>query len=157
MVRLPVLAEIEPVVFVAEESLATQTARGALPAAVPHRDAAANAARSALLVAALTRVPDVLFDATQDFLHQPYRASVMPRTADLVRRLRAAGVAAVVSGAGPSVLAFTVAGQPRRPDLVDSIAAETGIGWRISPLAIDRQGATLQTAVPGERPRDSAR
>jgi homoserine kinase len=156
MVRLPVLAEIEPVVFVAEESLATQTARGALPAAVPHRDAAANAARSALLVAALTRVPDVLFDATQDFLHQPYRATVMPRTADLLRRLRAAGVAAVVSGAGPSVLAFTVAGQPS-PDLVDSIAAETGIGWRISPLAIDRQGATLQTAVPGERPRDSAR
>jgi homoserine kinase len=156
MVRLPVLAEIEPVVFVAEESLATQTARGALPAAVPHRDAAANAARSALLVAALTRVPDVLFDATQDFLHQPYRATVMPRTADLLRRLRAAGVAAVVSGAGPSVLAFTVAGRPS-PDLVDSIAAETGIGWRISPLAIDRQGATLQTAVPGERPRDSAR
>jgi homoserine kinase len=156
VVRLPVLAEIRPVVFVAEESLATRTARDALPAAVPHRDAAANAARSALLVAALTRVPDVLFDATQDFLHQPYRAPVMPRTADLLRRLRAAGVAAVVSGAGPSVLAFTVAGQPS-PDLVDSIAAETGIGWRISPLAIDRQGATLQTAVPGERPRDSAR
>jgi homoserine kinase len=156
MVRQPVLQEIQPVVFVAEESLATQTARGELPAAVPHRDAAANAARSALLVAALTRVPDVLFDATQDFLHQPYRATVMPRTADLLRRLRAAGVAAVVSGAGPSVLAFTVAGQPS-PDLVDSIAAETGIGWRISPLAIDRQGATLQTAVPGERPRDSAR
>jgi len=157
VVRLPVLEEIQPVVFVAEESLATQTARGALPAAVPHRDAVANAARSALLVAALTRVPDVLFDATQDFLHQPYRAMVMPRTADLLRRLRAAGVAAVVSGAGPSVLAFTVAGQPGGPDLVDSIAAETGIGWRISPLAIDRQGATLQTAVPGERPRDSAR
>jgi homoserine kinase len=157
VVRLPVLEEIRPVVLVAEESLATQTARGALPAAVPHRDAVANAARSALLVAALTRVPDVLFDATQDFLHQPYRAMVMPRTADLLGRLRAAGVAAVVSGAGPSVLAFTVAGQPGGPDLVDSIAAETGIGWRISPLAIDRQGATLQTAVPGERPRDSAR
>jgi homoserine kinase len=157
VVRLPVLEEIRPVVFVAEESLATQTARGALPAAVPHRDAAANAARSALLVAALIRVPEVLFDATQDFLHQPYRAAVMPRTADLLARLRAAGVAAVVSGAGPSVLAFTVAGERGAPDLVDSIAAETGIGWRISPLAIDRQGATLQTAVPGERPRDSAR
>jgi homoserine kinase len=157
VVRLPVLEEIRPVVFVAEESLATYTARGALPAAVPHRDAVANAARSALLVAALTRVPEVLFDATQDYLHQPYRAGVMPRTAELVSRLRAAGVAAVVSGAGPSVLALTVAGAPGWPDLVDSIAAETGIGWRISPLAIDRQGATLQTAVPGERPRDSAR
>jgi homoserine kinase len=162
VVRLPVLAEIRPVVFVAEESLATQTARDALPAAVPHRDAAANAARAALLVAALTRMPEVLFDATQDYLHQRYRAQVMPRTADLVGRLRAAGVAAVVSGAGPSVLAFTVAGGPAGPnpagaDLVDSIAAETGIGWGITPLAIDRQGATLQTAVPGERSRDSAR
>ncbi len=157
VVRLPVLEEIQPVVFVAEESLATHTARGALPAAVPHRDAAANAARAALLVAALTRVPGVLFDATQDFLHQPYRAGVMPQTADLLARLRAAGVAAVISGAGPSVLALTVPGAPGGPDLVDSIAAETGIGWRISPLAIDRQGATLQTAVPGERPRDSAR
>jgi homoserine kinase len=157
VVRLPVLEEIRPVVFVAEESLSTYASRGALPAAVPHRDAAANAARAALLVAALTRVPDVLFDATQDFLHQPYRAGVMPRTADLLGRLRAAGVAAVVSGAGPSVLALTVPGVAGGPDLVDSIAAETGIGWRISPLAIDRQGATLQTAVPGERPRDSAR
>ena len=157
VVRLPVLEEIRPVVFVAEESLATHTARGALPAAVPHRDAAANAARSALLVAALTRVPEVLFDATQDYLHQPYRARVMPGTAELVGRLRAAGVAAVVSGAGPSVLALTAAGPPGWPDLVDSIATETGIAWRISPLAIDRQGATLQTAVPGERPRDSAR
>jgi homoserine kinase len=151
-----VLEAIRPVVFVAEESLATQTARDALPAAVPHRDAVANAARAALLVAALTRVPEVLFDATQDYLHQRYRARVMPRTADLLGRLRAAGVAAVVSGAGPSVLAFTVAGGPG-PDLVDSTAAETGIGWGITPLAIDRQGATLQTAVPGERSRDSAR
>jgi homoserine kinase len=157
VVRLPVLEEIRPVVCVAEESLSTYASRGALPAAVPHRDAAANAARAALLVAALTRVPDVLFDATEDFLHQPYRAGVMPRTADLLGRLRAAGVAAVVSGAGPSVLALTVPGVAGGPDLVDSIAAETGIGWRISPLAIDRQGATLQTAVPGERPRDSAR
>ncbi|HEY5352075.1 MAG TPA: homoserine kinase [Streptosporangiaceae bacterium] len=158
VVRLPVLEEIQPVVFVAEESLATHTARGALPAAVPHRDAAANAARSALLVAALTRVPEALFDATEDFLHQPYRAGVMPQTAKLLARLRAARVAAVVSGAGPSVLALTVAGAPSLlSDLVDSIASETGNAWRISPLAIDRQGATLQTAVPGERPRDSAR
>lgn len=133
------------------EGLATATARGALPAAVPHRDAAANAARSALLVAALTRDPSVLFDATEDYLHQRYRAGVMPHTADLLGRLRAAGVAATVSGAGPSVLALTVAGRNPGPDLVDSIAAETGIGWRISPLDIDRQGATLQTAVPAER------
>ena len=151
MIRLPVLDEIHPVLCVPAQSLATATARGALPATVPHRDAAANAARSALLVAALTRDPSVLFDATQDYLHQRYRADVMPPTADLLGRLRAAGVAATVSGAGPAVLALTVAGHNPGPDLVDSIAAETGIGWRISPLDIDRQGATLQTAVPAER------
>ena len=151
MIRLPVLDEIHPVLCVPAEGIATATARGALPATVPHRDAAANAARSALLVAALTRDPSVLFDATEDYLHQRYRAEVMPVTADLLGRLRAAGVAATMSGAGPSVLALTVAGANPGPDLVDSIAAETGIGWRISPLDIDRQGATLQTAVPAER------
>lgn len=151
MIRLPVLEEIRPVLCVPAQGLATATARGALPATVPHRDAAANAARSALLVAALTRDPSVLFDATQDYLHQRYRADVMPATADLLGRLRAAGVAATVSGAGPAVLALTVDGRNPGPDLVDSIAAETGIGWRISPLDIDRQGATLQTAVPAER------
>ncbi len=151
MIRLPVLDEIRPVLCVPAGGLATATARGALPAVVPHRDAAANAARSALLVAALTRDPSVLFDATQDYLHQRYRAGVMPGTAELLGRLRAAGIAATVSGAGPAVLALTVAGGGPGPDLVDSIAAETGIGWRISPLDIDRHGATLQTAVPAER------
>ena len=151
MIRLPVLEEIRPVLCVPAQGLATATARAALPATVPHRDAAANSARSALLVAALTRDPSVLFDATQDYLHQRYRADVMPPTADLLGRLRAAGVAATVSGAGPAVLALTVDGRNPGPDLVDSIAAETGIGWRISPLDIDRQGATLQTAVPAER------
>jgi homoserine kinase len=151
MIRLPVLEEIRPVLCVPAQGLATATARGALPATVPHREAAANSARSALLVAALTRDPSVLFDATQDYLHQRYRADVMPPTADLLGRLRAAGVAATVSGAGPAVLALTVDGRNPGPDLVDSIAAETGIGWRISPLDIDRQGATLQTAGPAER------
>jgi homoserine kinase len=151
MVRLPVLDEIRPVLCVPAEAFPTESARGVLPATVPHRDAAANAARSALLIAALTRVPAVLFDATEDYLHQNYRAGVMPQTADLLGRLRAAGVAATVSGAGPSVLAIAVAGAEPGPDLVDSIAAETGIGWRISPLDVDRHGATLQMAVPAER------
>ncbi|MFI5065338.1 MAG: homoserine kinase [Streptosporangiales bacterium] len=151
LVRLPVLEEIRPVVLVPDQVLATATARGALPPAVPHRDAAANAGRSALLVAALTRVPDVLFDATQDYLHQSYRAAAAPPTAALLARLRAAGVPAVVSGAGPAVLALLVADTEPGPDLVDSIAVETGISWAISPLDIDRLGATLQTAGPAER------
>ena len=89
----------------------TTAARRVLPQTVPHADAAANAGRAALLVAALTRAPDLLFDATQDLLHEPYRAPLMPATADLMSRLRGAGIAAVLSGAGPSVLALTVRGK----------------------------------------------
>ena len=59
--------------------------------------------------------PDLLMDATEDFLHQRYRAAAMPGTARLIAALRAAGVAAVVSGAGPSVLALTVTGDPGWP------------------------------------------
>ena len=84
----------------------TAAARAALPATVPHADAAFNVARAALLVYAMTTDPQLLMVATADRLHQGYRAAAMPETAELVARLRAAGVPAVVSGAGPSVLAL---------------------------------------------------
>jgi homoserine kinase len=144
-----VLGALTTVACVAPTAVATSAARRALPALVPHADAAANAARTALLVAALTADPAVLLDATEDFLHQRYRAAVMPATADLLGRLRRAGVAAVVSGAGPSVLALGLAGT--RPGLgaVDSIAAGTGIAWHVIPLKVDRQGATVQSRGPG--------
>ena len=97
---------MRPVAFIAPAPVSTKVARGLLPAAVPHADAARNAGRAALLIAALTARPDALLDGTEDKLHQDYRAPAMPHTHDLVARLRAAGVPAVVSGAGPSVLAF---------------------------------------------------
>jgi homoserine kinase len=144
VLRLPVLDSLGTVACVAPTALATREARRVLPELVPHADAAANAARSALLVAGLTRDPAVLFDATEDFLHQRYRAPVMPETADLLGRLRRAGVAAVVSGAGPSILAMIVAGQQPGPEVVDSIARETGIPWAVIPLDVDRQGPAIQ-------------
>jgi homoserine kinase len=159
--------------LVAPEPLSTQAARGVLPSSVPHADAAANAARSALLVAALTSAPHALLEATRDWLHQPYRAGVMPVTADLVGRLRQAGVPAVVSGAGPSVLAFLVkpetAAGPRAAsphaaspsaaspsaaslDVLDSTTREMGIDWDISVLDVDRRGASIQSVTPGSVP-----
>ena len=145
-VRLEPLAEITPVAIIAPAPVSTWVARGLLPPDVPHGDAARNAGRAALLVAALTARPEALLDATEDLLHQDYRASAMPATRDLVGRLRAAGLPAVVSGAGPSVLAFLIAGHGL--DRLDSIVEETGIEWRISPLDVERQGAS---AVPGVR------
>jgi homoserine kinase len=139
MVRLMPMPGITPVICVAPAPVRTEVARKALPDTVPHADAAASAGRSALLIAALTQRPDLLFDATEDWLHQDYRAEAMPDTHELVRTLRAAGIPAVVSGAGPSVLAFMNSGL----DIVGSIVRETGKGWHISSLDVARHGARL--------------
>ncbi|MUN36932.1 homoserine kinase [Actinomadura litoris] len=127
------------IAFVPEQRLATERARGLLPETVPHGDAAANAGRAALLIAALTAGldPTVLLDATEDRLHQDYRAPAMPDSAALVARLRAAGVPAVISGAGPTVLAFTTASQ------VDSMGPEVGNGWHEHPLDVATRGARV--------------
>ncbi len=93
--------------FLPSLELPTASARGLLPATVPHPEAAFNAGRSALLTHALTTAPDLLLEATEDRLHQPYRAAAMPESTALLEDLRHAGIAAVISGAGPSVLALT--------------------------------------------------
>ena len=96
--------EVGAAVFIDGGSVETARARELLPEQVPHVDAAANAGRAALLVHALADDPDRLGDATRDWLHQHYREPAMPRSYALVTALRAAGFAAVISGAGPSVL-----------------------------------------------------
>jgi homoserine kinase len=151
-IRLDPRPEVRPVAFIAPGPVSTKVARGLLPAAVPHADAARNAGRAALLIAALTARPDALLDGTEDKLHQDYRAPAMPHSHDLVTRLRAAGVPAVVSGAGPSVLAFLTE-DPTQDDLkrLDSIGVETGIDWHISPLVVERQGASVTSGVPSAR------
>jgi homoserine kinase len=143
LARLSPLAEIVPVACIAPEALATQLARQGLPGLVPHADAAATAGRSALLVAALTADPALLLDATQDWLHQPYRAAAMPATADLVSRLRGAGIPAATSGAGPSVLALLAGEYFPGLDVLGSIVSETGNAWHISPLNVDRHGVSV--------------
>ncbi len=111
-VRLPVHPGIVPVALVPAQESSTTLTRGMLPAQVAHQDAAFNASRAALAVLALTQRPDLLLDATEDRLHQTQRAPAMPLTAAWIARLRAAGIAAAISGAGPTVLALTVGGLP---------------------------------------------
>ena len=160
MVRIEPDASIKPVICVGPTPVRTEVARRLLPDLVPHREAAANAGRSALLVAALTQAPaepGTLLAATRDWLHQDYRAEAMPETAALIGRLRAAGIAAVVSGAGPSVLALLC--DPGRPDSgrsdyrhhldsLGSIVRETGIAWHISSLDVERHGARVLLPEP---------
>jgi homoserine kinase len=100
---------------------------------VPHVDAAFNVSRAALLVHALAGEPSLLFDATEDRLHEPYRAEVMPATTQLVADLRREGFAAVISGAGPAVLVLTI-----DPDQVPEPS-----GWRFQRLAIAAQGGSV--------------
>jgi homoserine kinase len=132
--RLEVDASISPVVFVPADPVSTEAARGLLPSTVAHRDAASNSARAALLIAALTGRPDLLFDATEDRLHQEYRRPAMPESADLVDRLRGRGHAAVVSGAGPAVLVFATPASPIDAD------TWTPPGWQTMTPGVDRKG-----------------
>jgi homoserine kinase len=135
-VRAGVDPRIHAVAFVPPTGVATTIARGLLPATVPHADAAANSGRAALLVAALTGQPEHLLAATRDWLHQEQREPAMPETLALVRRLRADGIPAVVSGAGPTVLAF---GTSDTTDLVGRCPE----GWACHDLAIEPSGARL--------------
>ena len=159
MVRLAPLPGIVPVACVAPAPLDTKRTRKMLPGSISHPDAAANAGHAALLIAALTAGPadsTVLLDATADRLHQPFRFPAMPTTEDLIGRLRAAGIPAVVSGAGPSVLAFMVRGTSPGLEVLDSIVSETGTGWHVSPLEIDRRGARVESTPPAAHPATDA-
>jgi homoserine kinase len=133
----PVSKQLAPVAFVPGSSSSTKATRRLLPEAVPFADAAANAGRAALLVQALAHRPEVLLEATEDRLHQPYRAAAMPRSFELLATLRQRGVAAVISGAGPTVLALTTV--KTRGDVSDVV----GRGWTVMPLDVDRSGASI--------------
>jgi homoserine kinase len=137
-VRHEVDSKITPVALVPPTSASTAFARGILPATVVHADAAFNAARSALLATALTGAPEVLLPATEDRLHQSYRAPAMAATATLVAELRTRGHAAVVSGAGPTVLVLA-----RGEREVEAVRLTAPEGWRALQLRPDTAGAQL--------------
>ncbi|MGQ0623698.1 MAG: homoserine kinase [Sporichthyaceae bacterium] len=137
VLRLEPAPDLLLVVFVPPTELSTRRARALLPATVPHADAAANTARAALLVHALTTRPDLLMVATEDRLHQDYRGPAMPESLALVRALRAGGVPATISGAGPSVLALAA------PDTVLTASAIAGGSWQVYRLPVDAAGACV--------------
>jgi homoserine kinase len=127
---------VRPTLLVPSKKILTAQARAALPRTVPHADAAFNAGRSALLVYALTAAPDLLFEATEDRLHQGYRAPGMPETAAMVEALRGLGAPAMVSGAGPTVLVLgplPVGFVPDEGWLSHNLAAQSG-GTRVLPV-----------------------
>ena len=139
---MPVHPDLVAVALVAPEPMATSEARRLLPERVPFAVAAHTGARSAMLPLALAGDPELLLPATEDLLHQPQRLAHTPDSAKLLERLRAAGHAGFVSGAGPSLLVLCP--RPAAPGvLADAEAAAAGgaEGWRIRPLELARHGA----------------
>jgi len=136
-VRLDTHPDIHPVALVAGVESSTAATRGLLPERVPLADAAFTGSRTALAVLAFTQRPELLLPATEDRLHQEYRRPAYPESADLVDALRAAGVPATISGAGPTVLALPPEGRlPAGLDLR---------GFTRCPLPVDAGGAQVET------------
>jgi len=135
-ITIPVNEKIQALAFIPTNHLSTSKARKILPDSVPHADAAANVGKAALLVEALSVRPDLLFVATEDRIHQEYRASAMPKSMELVNRLRAAGVAAFISGAGPTVLVLHTASETE----ISELSAAAGTSFSAQALAISHKG-----------------
>jgi homoserine kinase len=136
-ISAPIASAIAAVAFVPPTGVSTEAARGLLPEQVPHAVAAANTGRAAVLVAALAGAPDQLLRGTEDFLHQEYRSSAMPESFALVTALRAEGLAAFISGAGPTVLVLTADGA--------DLSGRCPQGWTCHPLGVDHEGVRVVT------------
>jgi homoserine kinase len=141
-VRIEPPASLRLLVCVAPNAMKTETARAALSANVTRSAAVANLGRAALLIAALTEDrPEMLMDATADELHQSARFGLMPDSGELVRALRARGVAAFLAGAGPSVAALVDETSGR--DAEKSARALLPEGWEVRLQSIDPSGARI--------------
>ena len=142
-VALSVQLEVDPrisvMAFVPSTSVATSKARKMLPKLIAHSDAVRNSANTALLVHALQHRPDLLHTATADFLHQSYRAEAMPTSFALLTKLRKAGVAAFISGAGPTVLVLHTGGSAE----VEELTRAGGEKFSAMALGVSRSGASL--------------
>lgn len=129
---------VVPVILVPQQSMPTAEARNLLGDTVARSDAVFNLGRTALLTHALVSDPALLFPATEDRLHQEARAHAYPQSHALVMTLRGEGIPAVVSGAGPTVLAFTVNDGERA-----AATAAVPEGWRPITVPVDTDGARI--------------
>ena len=179
-VRYSVSKQIRATIFVPNFTLSTQMARQALPEKVPYADAVFNVSRACLLPIAfgdfgdfnafgdsrdsanscdscvkstLSR-NDLLFTATQDAIHQPYRASLMQPTWDLVKALRDKGFAAAISGAGSCAAVFYEEKSPATVDennatniseKIEKIAEPllSGCDWKVLHVHVDSIGVAI--------------
>ena len=128
--------------FVPSTEFSTSKARRMLPESIPHGDAVKNSSNVAVLVQALQNRPDLLLGATEDYLHQSYRKDAMPSSFAMMVKLRSAGVAAFISGAGPAVLVLHTGGESEAVELERA----AGDKFQMIALGISRTGVSVITA-----------
>lgn len=138
--RLEPTDVLRPLLCVPAARQSTEAARGMLPEQVPLAAAAANGARAAVVLAGLSGGMAWDPGAMTDVLHEPTRLAAMGETGALVRALRAAGIGACLSGAGPSVLAVVRSGDAGAEARV---RATTPAGWAVHAPGWDRGGASV--------------
>jgi homoserine kinase len=134
---------LRPVLCVPPGRQSTEAARGLLPEALSHCDAAANGARTAGVLVGLLGLMPLVAPTMTDVLHEPARFAAMPGSGRLVAALRGAGIPASLSGAGPSVLAVVPAGDDTRTERVVAVA---GAGWDVRAVCWDLAGALSRRA-----------
>jgi homoserine kinase len=136
---------LEAVLVVPSQAVHTHQARAALPDAVPLEDAVFNLAHASMLMLGLaTSDWDLIAAGLQDRLHQPHRAHLYPRSAELLERARDLGaLGATISGAGPTVLVWCRLDQTGA--LVDALRRETE-GWAsVMRGRFEPQGADVRS------------
>ena len=141
--RVRVPKRLKAMVVIPTLEIATKRAREVLPQQVPHQDAVFNVNRLALLLAGLTTDRLELLPAgSEDRLHQPYRASLLPGMESILDEGRRAGAHAVfLSGAGSSLLALVSEdGEEIGRRMGDRWRREFGIENSVRLLEIDRHG-----------------
>lgn len=121
-VHIPVHPDIRATALVPNFHASTDAVREVLPSHVTHVDARFNVSRTAVMTTAIQSHPELLWEGTRDRLHQPYRADVLPVTAEWVNRLRNRGYAAYLSGAGPT--AMVLHRDPIEATILDSARAD---------------------------------
>ena len=123
---------LTPVALVPRERTATEASRRTLPSSVPHADAAANAARAALLGAGAASGDAGVFAAgLDDWLHEPYRPS--PALELLRADLPPGARGATLSGSGPTVIVWADDAEPCKAELADRFPEHDVLVLAVTP------------------------
>lgn len=129
----------------------TEDARRRLPDELPHRDAVFNLTRTGLLVHALTNHhPDLLSEAMQDRIHQPFRAELLPGGTDVLTAGREAGALGVwISGAGPTLACFVQDGNEAPARAMVDVLENHGASAEFGPANLCSSGLSISTKETG--------